>query len=387
MTKEHIGWLDSLKLITAFGIFLGHYWCAFYGLCEVKPDLNEMIVIVISKPLAFSINGSYYIYIFCILSGCLAKRKKVNNLKELLSAIINRYLRFVFSLFFANFCVYLILIFNGFFTVEVGKALSNDWLSKYYCIDIDIISVIEYAFLLSPKLNGPIWTLKYIFIGTCAIYVYNYLYTKWRGPYVNITFAIVSIAFCLYIIMFSEEGLQNRYLFSVSCFSGIVLDKIWRKKDHYSKKKQIIFSILLIGILDLVNGRHDLWVGWLEKYFVIPNFVFFNLFWYFLYGFAFLICINKINWIKKILGSGCFNKINGLSFQIYIFHWPLICSFSLFVYLKLIDRFSYTSMWILDLLLTMFVMIVWTKLYNITIEKYILNRILKIRLRRNRERI
>lgn len=387
MPKQHIRWLDSLKLLSALGIFLGHYLCAFYNLCEIKPDLNEMIVTILRGPLGFLTNGSYCIYIFCILSGYFAKRKKVHNLREVWTAITSRYLRFAFSLLFANLFIYLIFCCNGFYTVEVGTELSNSWLAKYYSFNIDMALVIKGAFLFSPKLNGPLWTLKYIFIGTCMIYIYNYLCEKWRRAYIDAAFAIAGIAFCLYVIIFREEGLQNRYLYSVACFGGVILDKIWEKENFYSNKKQIIFTVILIGILDLVNGRHNLWLNWLEKYIVIPNFMFLNLFWYFIYGIAFLICINKVNWIKNILELECFNKINNLSFDIYVFHWPLTCSFSLFVYLQLIGNFSYTGTWVLNLLLTVFVVIAWAKIYDITIEKHILNRILKVGLHKYLERI
>lgn len=377
MSKERILWLDGLKFCAALGILTGHYWCAFYRFCNVKPDLNTFIVMIFNKPLSFAMNGTYFILIFCIMSGYLARQKKINSLKELLITILKRYLRFALSLMTVYLFIYLLSRLFGFYTAEVGDALSNEWLSKYYRTGISLREVIIYAFSLSPAMNGPLWTLKYIFIGTCIVYVYNYFYMKWNPAYINAIAGTMCIAYSLYMIILGEAGLQNRYLFSIACVSGIVLDKIWNATKLSIKWGQFVSTVIMIGILDLVNGRHNFWIGLIAKYVKVPDFMALNTFWFFIYAFGLLICINGTKWLKNLLGSNLLSQISHLSFQVYIFHWPMICSFSMFLYLHLIHKFSYTVTFLLNLVITLAAVIAWAKIYGLTVDKYILNPILR----------
>lgn len=97
MPNKRIAWIDGLKFFASLGILLGHFHCAFYNLCEIKPDLNRAIAVGLNGILHFATNGTYLMYIFCVLSGYLASRKKVDSLKELVSVLGIRYLRFVIS--------------------------------------------------------------------------------------------------------------------------------------------------------------------------------------------------------------------------------------------------------------------------------------------------
>lgn len=69
------------------------------------------------------------------------------------------------------------------------------------------------------------------------------------------------------------------------------------------------------------------------------------------------------------------NKINEISFSIYLIHWPVISSFSCYMYLKLSSKIQNIVMLMLILFVcTVFVVVISSKLFYEIVEKRVCNK-------------
>ena len=171
-------WLDNLKLIACVAVFWGHFYSSFYGQLQ-NPSflsrLDNVFIFVTQKVLNILFNGGWWVFVFCIISGCLAWQKEIESFSELIKTLIHRYIRFVIPVFFANAFVFFIGRTIGFHAFEVGSVINNQWLAANYSNAPQAGHVLLSALLLTNEFIGPLWVLKYIFIGTCVIYCLKYL--------------------------------------------------------------------------------------------------------------------------------------------------------------------------------------------------------------------
>ena len=172
--ENRITWIDSLKFIACFIVFLGHYCSAFYFSIQDTWWLGVPII----KLFYAVIFGTWWVYVFCILSGWLATKKSIKSFRELLGAFLYRYLRFVLPVLIGIVVVWVIWRFGGFQNYEVGLMYSSDFLMDPYQQNYCFMDTIKSAILLTNQFIGPLWVLRDIFAGTCLIYAFNYIRNK-----------------------------------------------------------------------------------------------------------------------------------------------------------------------------------------------------------------
>jgi|GEM_PF-987325 len=174
-------YLDSLKYIFCLMIFWTHFTGVFWTMCEVKPDLRVELQALFHPPFSILVDSNLALYGFCILSGYLAAHKKIKDLKDLFKQFLMRYIRFVIPFFFINLVVFITYYTMGFPTQISSQLLHNAWVGTYYNHAPTITELIKSSLTMSGDLNGPLWMMKYIFGGTCLIYIYNFLRQSLSG--------------------------------------------------------------------------------------------------------------------------------------------------------------------------------------------------------------
>ncbi len=168
-------YLDSLKYIFCLMIFWTHFTGVFWTMCEVKPDLRAELQALFHPPFSILVDSNLALYGFCILSGYLAAHKKIKDIRDLFKQFLVRYIRFVIPFFFINLLVFITYYTLGFPTQISSQLLHNAWVGTYYNHAPTVAELIKSSLTMSGDLNGPLWMMKYIFGGTCLIYVYNFL--------------------------------------------------------------------------------------------------------------------------------------------------------------------------------------------------------------------
>lgn len=202
--NKHIVWIDSLKMAACIFVFWGHIFSCFYGQRGDKLRLagfDAAIVFFIEHIGNIFFNGTWWIFIFSILSGVFAARKKIRSFKELIVAFVNRYIRFFVPLLVANMLVLIIFYVIDFPIRQLGTIIDSSWLKSVIDTPVTFVGVIKESLLLSDAYINPLWVLKYIFIGTCIVYIFDYISAVVTKKYLYvISVIVVAVSGSVYVI-------------------------------------------------------------------------------------------------------------------------------------------------------------------------------------------
>lgn len=358
MEKKRIDWIDGIKLLACICVFISHFQGFFYEQCGVK-QLSTAFGTVIQSSFNILKNGNLWVCLFCVISGYFASKKEIRTWKELFKAIVNRYLRFFIPLFCVNIIAFVLYHLHCFQTQYYAEILQNDWIGGYYGFNITPWIVLRASIKMTSELNSPLWMLFAMFVGTCFIYVCKYAMSKCKARYVNI--AVVTLWL---IMLFVFPNKHDVYLYSIiTVFGGFL--KVLMDKQFLAKQKQFVNVLIIFAIYicsSLIQGMVLDAIGTYPEYIVQ----------YFqaIYSVLFVIAVNNLGGLKNVLECRVLKKTSGLSFGIYLLHWLVLSSFSLAVYGVLIKYFSADIVYCINLPVSLVVVLLASKLFHITVEKW-----------------
>lgn len=342
-SKERIDFLDGIKIVACIGVFLTHYVGAFYSMRNGTAELGPVLTAILESPLKLFWDGNLLVFVFAIISGYLCKQKRINTFHEIVIAIITRYLRFFFPLFIANLFVFLIQFTIGFKTQNIAITINNTWLATSYTTDVNLSMVIKESLLLTGKLNGPLWTIRPFMIGSALVYIYSYISAR------------VSKLFCMIVFLFLicinilASGISGGKVI-LACFAGVFIDEFWHYTCSISQSESKWYDLLICCILCLAAGLQDFLCGFMPQ--PIQPFMEYSDNYRLIYAALFIAFMYQSKEIKTVFSAVCMTKWVGLSFPIYIFHYPVLCSVSLLVFYEMGLKFSETISFFVTFILT-----------------------------------
>lgn len=359
MEKKRMDWMDGIKLLACVGVFISHFQGFFYEQCGVK-QLSEGFGNVIQSSFNILKNGNLWVCLFCVISGYFASKKEIKTGKELLKAILKRYLRFFFPLLCVNIIAFVLYHLQCFQTQHYAEVLQNDWIGGYYGFNITPWIVLRASIKMTSELNSPLWMLFAMFVGTCFIYVCKYALSKCKVKYVNVAVVILWI-----ILLFFFPSKHDVYLYSIITAVGAFL-KVLMDKQFLAKQKQVVYVCIIVVVYlcsSLIQETLLVSIGNSHEY----------IFQYLraIYSVFFIIAVSNLDGLKKVLECKVLKCVNNLSFGIYLLHWLVLSSVSLAVYGGLIKKFSADIVYCVNFLVSLVVVFLVSKLFHITIEKWI----------------
>ena len=382
-------YLDSLKYIFCLIIFWTHFTGVFWTMCEVKPDLRPELQILFLPPLSILVDSNLALYGFCIISGYLASFKKISSLKELLLQLAGRYIRFVVPFFFINVITFVMYYTLGFPTLISSELLHNSWVSTFYNHPYGIDELIMASLTMDGTLNGPLWMMKYIFGGTCLIYIYNYIKNLLCGGHSSekkspAAAFVNASALILMVISFIFPPEPNFFHLELVLLGAVMmyLDGFIKEKLTSGGKApvcDIIFLIVaLIPIVLDAGGLVNFLSPFINRNFpeLLPYFTW-NMYW--VIGFIFFLILGIMNcsFLQKILEQGIMKRLAPTNFSVYLIHFPLICCLSLKLYVLMVNRISYTREFIIITAVTFIGLFAAATVYELTVGK-LQNRVIRI---------
>ncbi|MCM1143589.1 MAG: acyltransferase family protein [Lachnoclostridium sp.] len=360
--------MDSLKLLACIGVFWSHFARVYILRSEVGAlEINGGVTAFINLASAF-LNGDFWVCVFCIVSGYLACRKKIENIKELLISLWIRYLRFVFPFVAMALFVCFLSVTAGFPTAEYEEILQCGALANSYKTAISVKTLLQSVFLFHSVLNAPMWMMQPLFLGNCFLYCYQYATRK-----TNKRLKMAAMAFVFLLCMVAGRKVRN-LLYVACCFLGYFLGQ-----KEYLGKNTKIKTVILLGLLVLLSGGQDGILKIAANVMPIPSILYLGTYWHILYAFCMLELVYQTQAFQKVLEWSGFRKLSNLSFAIYMIHWPLICSVSLLLYGWLCGIFSYTVTFFFNFIITNALVFAIAKIYTMTWEKWSFHAIGKIR--------
>lgn len=359
MEKKRIYWIDGLKFLACLCVFYSHFQGFFLGLCDKDLGYSAQFRFIMESSFNILKNGNLWVCMFCVISGYFASKKKIDSLKKLIYTIWNRYLRFLIPFFVVNLLAYILCHTVGFQTQKYGHIFGNSWFGDFYNFDVTLWIVVRASIKLTSELNSPLWMILQLFIGTCVIYLYKYLLSKISAIYVN---TIVLVGYLAIIIGFPE--IHASYLYSIITCMGVLLN-VFMEKNIWKVKSALMNSFCLGAIFLMVSWGQNALVQTFSIQ--LPEYAtnYMNA----IYALFFLIIMEKLQGCQKVLSSSIFRKVGNLSFGIYVLHWLVLSTFSLWFYGILQGKIVIEGIFFLNLIITTIVVMIGAKLFYEIVEK------------------
>lgn len=176
MKKGKIAWIDHMKLFASVMIMTAHFQDAALDAC-VNPPAQSMVYDILNRILVPFQTGKCWVMVFCILSGYLGC-KKVGSFRELVVEALTRWLRFFLPLLLCNLYAFLLFKTGNLYHGVYGERFGNDWLLYHYTRDLRFFDVIVQSAVLGDAFNGPFWMLRPLLTGNLLVLTVSYLSGK-----------------------------------------------------------------------------------------------------------------------------------------------------------------------------------------------------------------
>lgn len=370
-SSKRLYYLDSLKYIFCLMIFWAHLAGVFWTLCDPRPALRPELERLFTYPLSVLLDSSLALYGFCILSGYLASFKRTRA-QHLLPQLLARYLRFVVPFFFINLVAFILYYTVGYPTAEASALLHNAWLATYYTHAPTIPELLRATVTLDGDLNGPLWMMKYILLGTCIIYLYNAVEQK-------LPFRLFQFT-CLAVFVYSFFHLPEPNFFHVHLvLMGLILRKLddalkaWLTQHEKDGHPLLRFFFLLLVLLPIAldaGGLQRVLYPFFRAHYpsIAPVFIW-NAYWVMLFSFSLIVGVMNCPPLQRALEWAPLKRVAPMNFAVYLVHFPLIASLSLHLYLRLVNRISYSKVFVILTVVSFAALFLTSWLYEQSIGK------------------
>jgi peptidoglycan/LPS O-acetylase OafA/YrhL len=334
--NNKISSIELIRFLAALSVVVYHYHYVFN-------DFNELTIQELpffSFLSVFYKYGTYAVHIFFTISGFIFSyvylSQKNIKAKEF---FVNRFAR----LYPLHFITLLAVMFLSLANTEFSDYFINAFIPIYtdlYHFILQLFFVSYWGLQKSFSFNTPSWSISIEIL----MYIIFFLSAKSLNKY-KITLPTLIILFFLTSYKFTNMFSFDEY--ALLFFSGILIYQI----SKFKKKNLLISASFLILIFSIIGNFKVL--------LFCPSFL------------ILLIHLDKLLKNKKI--SELFNFSGGLSYSIYMLHFPLMVLFLLFEYLAVIDEKFYLSSYffVFFILLLIFISIISFKFFEYPLNKII----------------
>ena len=342
--RTKIYYLDGLRGLAAFCVFLHHYFLAFYPAYYngdlATTHLNGWDVRYGASIFSFLSNGHFCVCIFFVLSGLVLSKSYFDRpvIETLVSAAQRRFLRLYIPVAATLILAFLLIKTGLFYNVSASKITHSGWWMGYmwtfeHKTTLFIQSMLyKVMFEGDNTYNTSLWTLSQELYGSMFVFAFLALTHHTRNKVIAFcsVFALLFTlnseyytAFLLGILLNYCNGARNKYwyfiLSSLLFMGGLVL-------GSYPSNNQVngtVFEHFPSFITD--NSR---WVHIAGGFFVVLS----------------LVLSKRLQWFFSLR---LLRFLGYISFSIYLIHPLIIGSFSCFLLVQLAPHCSYNTSMVL----------------------------------------
>lgn len=278
---------------------------------------------------------------FFVISGYLIAKARIESIRDVVYRVTNRFFRFAFPILFAYLVIFTVYLTIGFHTAETKPLFQCDWYQSYYHGQYTFTDVIFGPIMVilgKPVLNAPYWVLKNMFISSIAIYGLKYGLTRLFAQRDELAFSIMMG------LLFASLAVSH---IITACLIGMVISLYGDNKRIISSPVFAVWSMIVCMAI----------------YFLPSNAaasIFFS---------SLVLLIPRVEWIDRLLCSKAFQFLGRISWGIYSFHWPLICSLGAMIIVKYSSQIGLSNAYLAACILTGIATIVLSTLFFHTFEK------------------
>lgn len=324
---ERIKWIDGLRGISAFGVYLHHFIvafipAAFFGAGAPVRLFKGADLLLAQSPLAFPTVGNFLVCLFCIVSGLVISNQVMYspNPEGVAYVIAKRYLRMALPLFVISLIVYLLMRQSLFTNVEASKITGSSWLASYYIKKTSLRAVFLTSFntvwfVGDNTFSTAFWMMSILFKGTFLSILLGEISWKYKKSciYFYIALALVFIR------------IDSMYLLFVL---GTILSYLMKNVEDRGKKYQFLWMLVLAAGLFLggypsgIEPTNIYRVLWLPAY--LTKFQFFHI----VGAFFTVLGILYLQLVQRFLSFKGFLWLGRNAFALFLVHIPILFSLS-----------------------------------------------------------
>ena len=298
-SKKYYSHIAGLKGIACVLIMIGHFLGLYKYAQQFLPGIPFLNAVLDSK-MSFLLDEGYWLYLFFFISGYLISKARVNTVSEIAVKSLNRFFRLAFPILFSYLIIYFIYTAFGFYNDQTANLFQCTWFQEFYRGQYSIIQVLTSPMdvLLSGNcvLNSPYWVLKEMFAASVMIYVLRYVYSLLSKN---------NEALCFFVlILVTFAFIMGSSPIIAACLIGMLLS-VYEEVDGILKKPYFSFGVILLAMTQYAFSGTYL----------------FNLFFVFL-----ILYVPESKLFDGFLSLKPIQFLGKISWGIYSFHWPLMCS-------------------------------------------------------------
>lgn len=349
MKQDRLYFLDGLKGLAAIWVVLHHFYLLVFPIIPSGGRSIEKIPFV-----NVFINGNLAVHLFLIISAYVMTMiiRKSCNMLSLQNIVVKRYFRLMIPISIIVFFTCILYYCNLTTIHEFSEITGNVKIVDYFdnLRPVDFVYTLLFSPLGHSTVIGPLWMLKYIFLGTFVIVILSIALQNLGGAR---KIVVYTIAFLL------------AYYFSwnfVSVIVGMILYELCIGEFLCFMNKWITTVLLLFAVTIPALSPS-----------VFHNIVPLNI----LSAVCLFLAVFYSKFLKRALSSKAFLFLGKISLGVYLIHWPIYCTFSCHLMLK--SGFSLLYV-MLSLLSSLVIILALSFLYTKYVESksvYIVNKITK----------
>lgn len=340
-SKKYYHYITGLKGIACVFVMIGHYLGVYESSQQFLPGIPVLDTILNSR-VSFLLNAGYWLYLFFFLSGYLVSKSQVKTVAGVATKSLHRFFRLAFPVFFAYLVIYLISCLTGFYNLQTAKLFRCDWFQSFYSEQYSIMHVlrspIDVLIHGDAVLNAPYWVLRDMFITSIAIYIlkYGYLTLSKKNKaicyavYVMVTFATVKVSPVI-----------------TACLIGMLLFMYEDAEGKFSK----VYFLFWASIIAISQS-------------VLYGIFLSNVFFVFLILYA-----PRVKLLDCVLSSKPVVFLGKISWGIFSFHWPLMCSVGAALIINLQPHMGLVKAYLLACVVSAVITFVVSVIFNVTFER------------------
>ena len=339
-------YISGLKGFACLMVMVGHY-IGLYKYAEAFPAESKLLdyfEMFLNSKINFVLDENYWVILFFVVSGYLVANSKIHNFSDVVKKSLMRFLRLGLPILFAYAIIFAIYKTIGFHTTETITIFENSFiqnaLSGEYGFTDVLKSPIDVLLLGRTVLNSPYWVLREMFITSIIIYFLNWLKNKINNQ--NVFYTV------LFVALISSMAISNVVFAGLFGMALCILENT-NKTEILSNK---IFALMIV-------------VFSAALYFIPRSrisCVFFG---------ALILLIPRLPIVNNVLSSKFMGFIAKISFGIYSFHWPVLCSVGMLVLLNTYKRIGLLSASLTAVAISIILTFIISIIYYFCIEKHI----------------
>lgn len=359
---KKLDYIDGLKGIGALMVFFCHFVFAFYyaaySLTEDAVNTASGIEIAIGKtPLNLIYSGNSAVCLFLVFSGfvlCLSYFG-TGDKQRLKTSAWKRYFRLMPMILISNTLIFALMSLGLYRNEEVAVLTkSTVWFAGFNQFQPDFLQMLGESlagcFLFGTNnYNGVLWTIPYLFSGALVVYLAAYLVGD--NPFRYVVYAVMLLV-----------SLKTDVYFA-GIFLGFAASDFFcaRKKgmELWQRFWLLPLGSFVLGVYLLSYPSIGSAMGG-TIYGVLPP-AFTTL--YHLAGAALTLAgVLGLPGLKRFFGARPFRFLGKVSYSLYLLHFPVIATFSCWLFLSLYGKMSYGLLVGLDFICTLGLVLVFSAL-------------------------